>query len=118
MVLKLFLLSDTVVFVNLWYVLRNNKFWKDPKMFDPTRFLDDSGHVVHPKNLPQFLPFSTGRRACPGKALAEVELPFLLTNLVHEFEFASKALNEKKEIKVENGLSLKPVTFFVTVTSR
>ena len=106
------------MFVNLWSVLRQPDLWKDPNVFDPTRFLDDSGHVVHPKNLPQFLPFGAGRRICAGKALAEVELPFLLTNLVHQFEFTSKDLQEKKEIKVETGLTLKPVDFTVIIQAR
>jgi cytochrome P450 family 2 subfamily U polypeptide 1 len=101
-------------------VLRDPKLWKDPDVFDPTRFLDDKGHVISPKNLPKFLPFSTGRRACVGRSLAEVELPFLFANLVHQFEFTSADLSDDKNkiIKVENGLSLKPAKYLVNLKVR
>lgn len=113
-------ISGTVVFVNLWSVLRDPKLWKDPDVFDPTRFLDDKGHVISPRRLPKYLPFSTGRRACVGRSLAEVELPFLLASLVHQFEFTSTdGCKEKTEtVKTENGLTLKPAKYEVIIKAR
>ncbi|XP_031549431.1 cytochrome P450 1A1-like [Actinia tenebrosa] len=115
-----FIPKGTVVFVNLWSVLRDPKLWKDPDVFDPTRFLDDKGHVISPRRLPKFLPFSTGRRACVGRSLAEVELPFLLASLVHQFEFTSAESGEekKKTVKTENGLTLKPAKYEVIIKVR
>jgi len=99
-------------------VLHDPKHWKDPDEFLPSRFLDDNGHMVYPKNNPHFLPFSTGRRQCPGKYLAEKEVPFLLANLVHQFEFTNKELQETRTIKLDVGLTLKPENFTVNIKRR
>ncbi|XP_046311429.1 putative inactive cytochrome P450 2G1 [Marmota monax] len=45
--------------------------FQDPSYFQPERLLDAGGAF---RRSPAFLPFSAGRRACPGEALAGAEL--------------------------------------------
>uniref|UniRef100_UPI004038D921 cytochrome P450 2B4-like n=1 Tax=Callospermophilus lateralis TaxID=76772 RepID=UPI004038D921 len=56
--------------------------FQDPSCFQPERFLDASGAF---RRSPAFLPFSAGRRACPGEALARAELFLYLTWLLQRF---------------------------------
>ena len=37
--------KDSVVISNLYAVMHDEKIWKDPKVFRPDRFLDDSGNL-------------------------------------------------------------------------
>ena len=61
--------KDTIVFVNLLSVHHDPETWKDPDVFNPSRFLDGAGQVIDSKFLGEFMPFSGGRRKCPGEAM-------------------------------------------------
>jgi len=74
--------ANATVFANLSYILRDGKVWCDPLEFKPERFLDDDGNFFH-RRPDAFLPFSTGRRACPGRQLAEQQLFIFLARLIY-----------------------------------
>ncbi len=42
---------------NLYAVHRDERVWEDPDLFNPGRFLDDSGKIVRKE---QFIPFAIG----------------------------------------------------------
>ena len=64
--------KDTVVFVNLMCVHQDPNCWENPTSFNPHRHIDASGQLI--TNSGDFLPFSAGRRVCPGEALAKVRM--------------------------------------------
>ncbi|XP_075543266.1 vitamin D 25-hydroxylase-like [Dermacentor variabilis] len=76
--------KGTTVMPNLWAVHMDPKMWKDPAKFDPTRFLpaDGSALTARPEHV---IPFSIGKRSCPGEALAIVEMFLYTTHLLHAF---------------------------------
>ncbi|XP_029833956.2 cytochrome P450 2C44 [Ixodes scapularis] len=76
--------KGTVVLPNLWAVHMNPKVWKDPEVFNPSRFLkgDGSGLIAKPKH---FVPFSTGKRMCPGQAAANIQIFLYLTGILQKF---------------------------------
>eukprot|EP00058_Branchiostoma_floridae_P001850 XP_002587338.1 hypothetical protein BRAFLDRAFT_100536 [Branchiostoma floridae] len=76
--------KDTVVTVNIWSVHHDPKLWPEPDKFDPTRFIDDEGKYV--KKI-EIIPFSIGRRICPGEQLARMELFLFFTSLLQRFTF-------------------------------
>ncbi|KAI6220893.1 (pine wood nematode) hypothetical protein [Aphelenchoides fujianensis] len=47
--------------------------YPNPHCFQPDRFIDENGQL---KRSDQLLPFSLGRRACPGESLAKQEIFF------------------------------------------
>ncbi|KAL3247405.1 hypothetical protein MRX96_057069 [Rhipicephalus microplus] len=81
---EFFIPKGTVITANFWAAHYDPKFWNDPEKFDPTRFLNEDGTLMARK--PEFLiPFSYGKRSCPGEALASVEVFLGVTSLLQRF---------------------------------
>ncbi|XP_045801636.1 cytochrome P450 93A3-like [Trifolium pratense] len=79
--------ANTNLFVNLWSMGRDPKLWENPLEFRPERFLnEDNKFDVRGQNF-QFMPFGTGRRACPGASLALQVVPTNLANMIQCFEW-------------------------------
>ncbi|XP_037568792.1 cytochrome P450 2H2-like [Dermacentor silvarum] len=79
-----FIPKGTVILPNLSAVHLDPVTWESPEIFDPHRFLkkDGSGLIAKPDQL---IPFSIGRRMCPGETLATVEIFLYLTTLLQKF---------------------------------
>lgn len=76
--------AGTLVLPNLWSVHNDPEHWHNPSTYDPTRFLNSDGTKL--KERPQaFVPFSLGRRACPGESLALMETFLYLTTVLQKF---------------------------------
>ena len=80
--------KDTVIFLNLWFIHHDEKLWHDPWNFRPERFLDSNGELLPvDHNLRKvWIPFSFGRRACPGETLAMTRTFLYLTRILQEFD--------------------------------
>ncbi|XP_053112400.1 cytochrome P450 2D17 isoform X2 [Hemicordylus capensis] len=79
-----FIPKGTTIITNLSSVLKDEAMWENPHEFYPEQFLDTNGQFVKQE---AFLPFSAGRRACPGEQLAKMELFLFFTNLLQRFTF-------------------------------
>ncbi|XP_782309.3 cytochrome P450 2J5 [Strongylocentrotus purpuratus] len=78
--------KGTTLLINLWSLHYDQDVWKDPKQFNPDRFLNDDGTLV--KQLESFLPFSAGKRMCMGDQLAKMELFLFFTMIVQQIKFS------------------------------
>lgn len=84
------------VLANLWLAHRDSGFWREPHLFDPTRFLAEDGR---PERKDAFLPFGLGKRVCIGESLAKTQMFVFVTELLKRFtftlpeEFATQDLN-------------------------
>ena len=65
--------KETGIFINHWLIHHDEAYWKDPFQFDPTRFLDADGKIVHDFSRP-YIPFGAGPRVCLGETLARTVL--------------------------------------------
>ncbi|KAM7310532.1 cytochrome P450 2J2 [Ixodes scapularis] len=76
--------KGTIVVANVWAAHFDPKYWKNPEEFDPSRFLtpDESALLPRPEHL---IPFSIGKRMCPGGALATAEIFLCVTTLLQTF---------------------------------
>lgn len=81
---EFFIPKGTTIFPNIYAVHHDPKLWKEPYKFDPSRFLNVDGTLIHPK--PEYLmPFSIGKRMCPGEILAVVEIFLYITCLLQKY---------------------------------
>ncbi|KAG8511370.1 Cytochrome P450 2B11 [Galemys pyrenaicus] len=108
--------QGTMVFPMLHSVLHDPDWFQDPCSFWPERFLDANG--AFQKN-PAFLPFSAGRRACPGEPLAQAELFLYLTWLLQRFSPSSPLPPAALDLQPqESGFGKQPPPFELILQPR
>ncbi|XP_021016868.1 cytochrome P450 2J3-like [Mus caroli] len=105
--------KGTMVLTNLMALHRDPKEWATPNTFNPEHFLENGQF----KKRESFLPFSLGKRACPGEQLARSELFIVFTALMQKFTF-KPPINEKLSLKFRIGLTLSPVSHRICAVPR
>ncbi|CAA7051838.1 unnamed protein product [Microthlaspi erraticum] len=76
---------DTSIMINIWKIARDPKHWESPEDFIPERFIDSS--IYYKGQNFELLPFGSGRRICPGIAMAIPILELGLLNLLYFFDW-------------------------------
>ncbi|XP_061599415.1 cytochrome P450 1B1-like [Cololabis saira] len=108
--------KDTVVFINQWSVNQDPLRWKDPHVFDPSRFMDENGCLD--KDLTNnVMIFSAGKRRCIGDQVAKVEIYLLFAILLHQCSF-EKCPDQDFSLNYTYGLTLKPLDYKITAKLR
>ncbi|XP_069500529.1 cytochrome P450 2G1-like [Ambystoma mexicanum] len=98
--------KGTDIFPMLTTAHKDPTYFRDPNNFNPEHFLDDKGNFM--KN-DAFMPFSIGKRNCPGISLAQTELFLLLTSILKNFHLKSLTdLNELDLTPIESGFENLP----------
>ncbi|XP_056016246.1 cytochrome P450 3A24-like isoform X2 [Ostrea edulis] len=86
---------NTPVSVPIYGFHRSPKFWSDPEVFNPDRFLEKNKSKLIPG---AFLPFGLGPRSCIAMRLAYMEAKCALITILQKYKFIPC---EQTEIPVE-----------------
>ncbi|KAL9450966.1 hypothetical protein AB3S75_012668 [Citrus x aurantiifolia] len=101
--------AGTQLFINAWKLQRDQRVWEEPCKFHPKRFLTRQKDIdVKGQNF-ELLPFSSGRRMCPGVSFALQVMQFTLASLLHGFDFATPS-NETVDMGEGLGLTMEKST--------
>lgn len=75
--------KGTRLFFSPYFLHRNAKFWQEPEVFDPNRFVNSATSVP---GVPKYgyLPFGAGPRSCIGGRLAWAEMRIALAMIVSQ----------------------------------
>jgi cytochrome P450 family 4 len=92
-----------VLNVNIYGVQRNSRYFEDPNVFRPERWLKKDGLEV--KDQAAYLAFFAGGRRCIGEQLAMIETKVILCELLRRFRIS---LNMPYELRIENRLICGP----------
>ncbi|CAN1847035.1 Licodione synthase, partial [Linum perenne] len=104
---------NSMLFVNMWSIGRNPKYWDNPMEFRPERFLDNQ--VDMKGQHYELLPFGSGRRICAGMALALQELPAALAAVMQCFDFEIVKGEKPVDMSERPGLTVPKATDLVCV---
>ncbi|KAI1291005.1 Cytochrome P450 2A9 [Halotydeus destructor] len=74
--------KGSYVIPNIYACLSDETYFKEPEVFDPTRFLDDNGKFV---TIEANCQFTLGKRNCAGETFARVEMFTILATIVQSF---------------------------------
>ncbi|XP_073291744.1 cytochrome P450 93B2-like [Primulina huaijiensis] len=98
--------AQTLLFVNIWSIGRDPKYWERPMEFRPERFLDSGCGSIDVKGQNfELMPFGTGRRGCPGMLLAIQELVSILGAMVQCFDLELPDGSQNVDMTERAGLT-------------
>ncbi|KAI9298337.1 cytochrome P450 [Neoconidiobolus thromboides FSU 785] len=98
-----FIPENTIVSSSVLALHYNTKYWKDPEVFNPGRWIDENGEF---KSHKYFMPFLIGPRACLGRSLAWMELYLATASLARNFSFK---LKDESDVKSKLRIVTTPV---------
>ncbi|XP_022525825.2 vitamin D 25-hydroxylase [Astyanax mexicanus] len=104
----------TMVITNLYSVHFDEKYWREPGVFCPERFLDNNGNFMRQD---AFVPFSVGRRHCLGEQLARMEMFLFFTTLLQRFrlQFPQGCI---PSLRPKLGMTLQPLPYSICAVRR
>ncbi|XP_055779382.1 cytochrome P450 2J2-like [Salvelinus fontinalis] len=106
--------KNTIVLGTLQSILFDESEWETPHTFNPGHFLDQEGKF---RKRDAFLPFSLGKRVCPGEQLAKMELFLFFTSLLQRFTFFSPP-GVEPSLDFQMGVTHSPKPYQLCATPR
>ena len=107
--------KDAAIVFDFDSIFMDGEIFEHPEMFNPDRFINESGDFVTPK---EFVPFSLGRRGCFGAHLAKWIIFSYMVNLVKTFTFLPADDKTLPKISGSNGGIHEPKRYTVRCVRR
>ncbi|NXU56199.1 CP2C8 protein, partial [Turnix velox] len=92
--------KGTTIYPSLSSILHDSKEFPNPHEFNPEHFLNKNGTF---KKSDFFMPFSAGKRICPGESLARMEIFLLIATILQNFTL--KSVIDLQELSITPTLS-------------
>ncbi|KAI9465858.1 cytochrome P450 [Lactarius psammicola] len=112
----------SLVFANIWAMLRDPEVFPDPEHFDPERYLEKVDEETARRRDPRVFVFGFGRRRCPGAHLVESSVWLMLATILATLDIEKPCDRDGKEIepevKFENSIFRTATRFAVVLRPR
>ena len=95
--------EGTRVFINVYMIMRDPNVYQEPEKFRPERFLSGNSTEIKGQDF-HYLPFGSGRRACPGASHAMFVMHATIGALIQCFDWKVKD-GEKIDVGSSTGYS-------------
>lgn len=93
----MYLKKKSIVFANVWSILRDESLYPSPTVFDPDRFGPDVDPQLRKQRDPRNFIFGFGRRRCPGVDLVEQSVWQLIAVMIAALDI-TKAHDESGNV--------------------
>ncbi|KDQ55519.1 hypothetical protein JAAARDRAFT_37534 [Jaapia argillacea MUCL 33604] len=118
----MFLGKGSLIFANIWAMLRDEKLYPNPEQFNPERYQVPVDEVTEKKRDPRHYVFGFGRRQCPGKHLIESSGWLLMAAMLATLDF-KKAVDEhgnviEPDVTFDNSVFRTPSVFKCDIRPR
>ena len=108
--------AETLIYISIWHIHRNEKYFHQADKFIPDRFFGDNAKKIDPKT---FLPFGAGPRGCIGKRMALVILKLAIANLILKYKLQSRTKTmETLDVSQSNYGALLTPDIFIKFVER
>ncbi|KAJ0110564.1 hypothetical protein Patl1_01546 [Pistacia atlantica] len=95
--------KGTRLIVNIWKLHRDPRIWQDANEFQPERFMTTEAETDDKGQQFGYIPFSYGRRSCPGMTAGLTLVHLTVARLLQGFDLATI---EGKPVDMQEGLGL------------
>ena len=95
-----FIPKGSLVFANIWAMLRDPEVFPEPERFNPERYLEKVDDEAARRRDPRVFAFGFGRRRCPGAYLVESSVWLMLATML--------AMLDIEKPRDENGRYMEP----------
>ncbi|OQE16233.1 hypothetical protein PENFLA_c028G11077 [Penicillium flavigenum] len=115
-----FIPKGSSVLANIWAFTHDPTVYRDPMTFNPERFLTSPDGKL-PERDPHMLVFGFGRRACPGRTLADANVFLTVAQALSVFSISKPVQNGVTQdipLKFLPGVISHPAPFKVSVRPR
>ncbi|KAI0002537.1 cytochrome P450 [Russula compacta] len=117
-----FIPKGSLVFANIWAMLRDPDIFPEPERFDPERYLEKVDDETARRRDPRAFVFGFGRRRCPGAHLVESSVWLMLATMLAMLDIQKPRDKNGEEIdpdvKFENSVFRTSTRFVVTLRPR
>ncbi|KAJ3483939.1 hypothetical protein NLI96_g5970 [Meripilus lineatus] len=104
----------TMVFPNIWAMLRDPEIYPAPETFNPDRFLKN-GTIDKTIRNPLSIAFGFGRRICPGRHLSNNALFLFIASVLHVFNIEPATDAAGNPVPIEASMTTGLVSYPETV---
>jgi len=116
-----FMPAGSIVFMNSWAMLHDERVYPDPEVLNPERFLKD-GKLNPDIRPPEAFAFGFGRRICPGMDFALSSMFLTIACILSAFDIAKAVDEDGNPIEPSGeffkGLLCNPMPFECSIKPR
>ncbi|KJA23110.1 hypothetical protein HYPSUDRAFT_602382 [Hypholoma sublateritium FD-334 SS-4] len=112
--------KGSIIYPNVWAMTRDPVKYKDPEIFNPDRFLTETGELIDDEVT---YAFGFGRRICPGRHLSSASIWLSAAAILSAFDVERKKDESgcyiPLDVKyVDKGITSHPLSFQCTILPR